>query len=211
MTLQLSPGRVGLPPPAKLDLIDAGVPVGWIAGDSVGFRGFANEVEATHAAWVAYRTLARHLARAHGTRPVPIDTEPLALQRRGEAEMILASGRPIAALIRPDAESPTGPDSFGFELLVPSPTTELRVRAMAYLMYLSLRKSGLRWALWRRDAGRADSALERVSTSRPDVDHTREAANNVNRGEHHAAERLHRRAWKLPFLPWRRAGRLGRA
>src|SRR5690606_22170706 len=127
-----------------LDLIDAGRAVGWIIDHTVGFRGFADEMDAAHAAWVAHRTLSRRLALTHGTRPVPVDTEPLALERRGHEEAILASGRPIAVLVRPGAASASGSDSFGFEIRIPPPADELRVRAMANLIYRTLRKSGIR-------------------------------------------------------------------
>jgi hypothetical protein len=149
MTTQLAPGRLALPPPLDLDLVDAGRTAGWIADNAVGFRGFGDETEAAHAAWVAHRTIARRLARTHGTRPVPVDIEPLAIQPVEAEEMILASGRPIAALVRPGPDSRSGVDSFGFELLIPTPTSELQVRAMAYLTYRTLRKSGIRWAMWR--------------------------------------------------------------
>ena len=160
MTTQFAPDHLALAPPLELDLIDADRAVGWIADDVVGFRGFADEVEAAHAAWVAYRALARRLARTHGTRPVPIDSEPLALQRHGGQEVILASGRPIAVLVRPGVESASGVDSFGFEIRIPPPAGEFRVRVKANLMYRTLRKSGLRWALWRSVTGRtADSPI----------------------------------------------------
>jgi hypothetical protein len=149
MTTQLAPDRLALPPPLDLDLVDAGRTTGWIADNAVGFRGFGDATEAVHAAWVAHRTLARRLARTHGGRPVPVDTEPLELQRVDGKEMILASGRPIANLIRPGPGSRSGVDSFGFELSIPTPITELQVRAKAYLMYRTLRKSGIRWAMWR--------------------------------------------------------------
>ena len=119
MTTQLAPGRLALPPPLDLDLVDAGRAAGWIAGNAVGFRGFGDETEAAHAAWVAHRTIARRLARTHGTRSVPVDIEPLAIQRVEAKEMILASGRPIAALVRPGPDSRSGVDSFGFELIDP--------------------------------------------------------------------------------------------
>ena len=80
MTAQLSPNRVALPPPLEMDLVHAEREVGWISRDRVGFRGFADELEAAHAAWVAHRTLARRLARTHGTRPLPIDVEPLSIR-----------------------------------------------------------------------------------------------------------------------------------
>ena len=119
MTTQLGPDRLGLPPPLDLDLVDAGRVAGWIANNAVGFRGLGDETEAAHAAWVAHRTLARRLARSHRIRPVPVDVEPLALQQVDGREMVLASGRPIAALIRPGPDSRGGADSFGFELSIP--------------------------------------------------------------------------------------------
>ena len=158
MTTQLAPDRLALPPPLDLDLVDAGRAAGWIADNAVGFRGFGDETEAAHAAWVAHRTVARRLARTHGTRPVPVDIEPLAIQRIERSEMILASGRPIAALVRPGPDGRSGVDSFGFELVIPTPTSELEVRAMAYLMYRTLRKSGIRWAVWRPDTPRVAEA-----------------------------------------------------
>jgi len=161
MTTQLAPGRLALPPPLDLDLVDAGRTTGWIADNAVGFRGFGDETETAHAAWVAHRTIARRLARTHGTQSVPVDIEPLAIQRVEAKEMILASGRPIAALVRPGPDSRSGVDSFGFELLIPAPTSELEVRAIAYLIYRTLRKSGIRWAMWR--------PTQRIDASTSDV------------------------------------------
>ena len=168
MTMQLAPDRLALPPPLDLDLVDAGRTTGWIADNAVGFRGFRDETETAHAAWVAHRTIALRLARTHGIRPVPVDTEPLAIQRVEGKDMILASGRPIATLVRPGSDSRSGVDSFGFELLIPTPITELEVRALAYLMYRTLRKSGIRWALWRADATRvAEASTARTSVEIP--------------------------------------------
>jgi hypothetical protein len=155
---QLAPDRLGLPPPLDLDLVDAGRRAGWITADAVGFRGFADETEAAHAAWIAHRTLARKLARTHGVRPVPVDIEPLAIQRIDGKDMILASGRPVAELIRPGAESRSGADSFGIEIALPTPISELEARASAYLIYRTLRKSGVRWALWRPEAPKVAAA-----------------------------------------------------
>ena len=150
MTDQRMRDMLAQPPPVELDLLDADHAVGWIRGDVIGFRGFGDETEATHAAWIAHRTLARRIARSHGMRLVPIDIEPLALKRSdvGDADVILASHRPIARLVRPDGRSGAS-DSFGFELSVPVPMTELQLRGLAHLIYRTLRKSGIRWALWR--------------------------------------------------------------
>ena len=140
MTAQLMRDTLAKPPPFEMDLVDADRVVGWIIGSTIGFRGFADETEATHAAWIAHRTLARRLARTHGTRLVPVDSEPLALKRSedGETDIILASRRPIASLVRPGSDT-RAKDSFGFELTVPSPMTEFEVRGVAYLLYRTLR------------------------------------------------------------------------
>jgi hypothetical protein len=169
-TSTLSPDRLDLPPPLALELSDMGRPVGWIEGDVVGFRGFADEHEAAHAAWVAHRTLARRIARTTGGRPIPIGTERLRIARQDGAELVMAGGLPIATLVRPGATSPSGPDSFGFAIRIPSPTYEARVRGMAYLVYRTLRKSGIRWTMWSRDgrnAARAEPERRRqAATSR---------------------------------------------
>jgi len=150
MTTMLSPERLAVPPPhapdrRTMDLMDVDQQVGWINGDRVGFRGFATDEEAAHAAWVAHRTMTRRLARSHNLRPVPIGSEPLALQRAGDEELVVASSGPVATLIRPDHDGPGGDDSYGFELSVPQPADEVLVRAMAHLIYRTLRKSGVRW------------------------------------------------------------------
>jgi hypothetical protein len=151
MTTQLAPHRMDLPPPSQLDLLDMGRVVGWIDGSRVGFLGFADEREVASAAWLAYRTMSRRLARRLRIRPIPVDTEPLALAKHGNREVILASGRPIATLLRPGRDSRSGPHAFGFTVNLPPPADELTVRSMAYSIYRTLRKSGLPWALWARD------------------------------------------------------------
>lgn len=151
MTTLLAPHRMDLPPPSQLDLLDVGRVVGWIDGRRVGFLGFADEREAAGAAWVAYRTISRRLARRLRIRPIPIDTEPLTLAKDGNREVILASGRPIAALLRPGSDSRNGSHTFSFTVNLPLPADELTVRSMAYSIYRTLRKSGLPWALWARD------------------------------------------------------------
>lgn len=152
MTTQVAPNRLDLPPPPRFDLLDAEHTVGWIEGSDVGFRGFADEHETASAAWVAHRTISRRLAGRAGIRSIPIDTEPLALARKENAELILASGRAIATLLRPGANSPSGADSFGFSIRVPGSASELTMRSSAYQIYRTLRKSGLPWAIWTPDA-----------------------------------------------------------
>jgi len=134
-----------------LDLSHAGRSVGWVRGDRIGFHGFASTVEAAHAAWVAYRALAQRIARTDGRRPMPVDTERLTLTRRGDVDVVTASGRPIATVLPHGSAGRDGADAFGLEIRVPPPRYEARMRGMAYLAYRTLRKSGVRWALWTRD------------------------------------------------------------
>jgi hypothetical protein len=151
MTTQFAPNSMSLPPPPDLDLFDRARLVGWVRSSAVGFRGFANENEAAGAAWIAYRALARRLARRNGGPMPPIDVEPLSLARDGDRAVILARGRPIATLVLPGADSPSGPDTFGFEIEVPPPAAdELSMRSLAHRIYRTLRKSGARWAMWER-------------------------------------------------------------
>ena len=142
MTAQLSPDRIGLPPPRTalvLDLVDRGRAVGWVHRDVIGFGGFASESEAAHAAWIAHRAMARRLA-LHDAH----HAEPLAISTDRDPRLILAGDRPIATLVRP------GADAFGFEIQVPPPADEMSVRGMAHLVYRALRRSGTRWGMWSR-------------------------------------------------------------
>ena len=133
-------------PLLRLDLSEGGRAVGWIRGRIVGFRGFASETDAGVAAWVAYGTAARRLARGTSGGAIPVDVAPLSFSHVDGRERILASGREIGTLLRPEAGSQSGSDSFGFEIEIPAPADELRMRSMAHLIYRTLRRSGARWA-----------------------------------------------------------------
>jgi len=151
MTTDLPRNNMPLPPPDPLEisLLDGNRVVGWVKDHAVGFRGFADETEAAHAAWVAHGTVARRLERRHGGPPAPVDVEPLSLAHDGDRAVILAAGQPVATLVPPGADSLSGPDSFGFEIEVPPPVTgELALRSLAHRMYRRLRRSGVPWARW---------------------------------------------------------------
>lgn len=200
VTTKPSPDRLGLPPPRESDLMDGGRVVGWVATDVVGFRGFADEAEAAHAAWVAYRTLARRLARTHGIRPLPIDIEPITLEHRGHDEIVISGGRKIATLVRPGVASLSGADSFGFEIRVPAPASELQVRAMAYLMYRTLRKSGVRWALWQAAVVPAGRVSMPVPESASAKDANRENSNVIGHPRRRSGRRWARLRRQLGWL-----------
>ena len=141
----------GLPPPLALDLFDSDEHVGWIRDNVLGFGGFGNADEAGHSAWVAYRAIWRRHAKQHGLRPHPVVPSSIYLRTVGDRELILASGRPFATLVRP-APDGAGVNSFGFEVELPAPVDERSARSVAYLVYRTLRKSGIRWTLWMREA-----------------------------------------------------------
>lgn len=156
MNASMIPSRLPEPPPVApkafdLDLFDGDRLVGWIAPDRIGFLGFGNEIEAAYAAHVAYREVARRIAQHEGSRPVPVELEPLAIRREGSESVVLASGQPIARIVPPASDSRAG-DAFGFELIVAAPLDELAIRANAHAAYRVLRKSGVRWSMFRRPA-----------------------------------------------------------
>ena len=146
------------PPPVGrhfvLDLLDGDRVVGWLRPDAIGFTGFANETEASHAAWVAYRALSRRLARRDGRRPVPIETEPLRLVPEQDGRIIAGSSDRIAKLVEPAVTDSRG-NGFGFELRLDAPMDEISVRAKAHHIYRTLRRSGIRWSMWRPVRGPA--------------------------------------------------------
>lgn len=156
------PAHMPEPPPAAPGLTDVPARVGWVEGSRIGFRGFGDEAEAMHAAWIAHRTLARRLALRAGRRPIPVDTERLELDRSREPERILAGGQSIATLLRPGDASRSGPHSFGFELRVPELADEKAMRATAYVLYRTLRRTGVRWAIWARPRRSEPDVVEQV-------------------------------------------------
>ena len=151
MNAHMIPNHLPEPPPVRrndfqLDLLDGDRVVGWITPATIGFTGFATETEAAHAAWVAYRALARRLARRDGRRPVPIDTEPVRLVSDTDGRVIYGSRDRIARLIEPTEQDAA--HVFGFELRLDTPLDEVSVRAKALLIYRTLRRSGIRWSMW---------------------------------------------------------------
>ena len=173
MTRRHVPDQRSSTPLLRLDLSDGARAVGWIRDRTIGFRGFANEANASVAAWVAYGTAARRLARGNGTGPVPVDVEPLAFRRVDGRELILASGQRIGTLLLPEAGSRSGSDSFGFEIEIPAPADELRMRSMAHLIYRTLRRSGVEWSAPVPDVAQAKPSVTFARKHRADPTLTR--------------------------------------
>jgi hypothetical protein len=151
--------QLAQPPTFDLDLFDGGQVVGWLTPHAVGFRGFESEGDAMHAAFLAHRTLARRLALRDGRRPIPIGNEPLRLKYDDTVD---AAGRRIAIIVRPGVGSRSGPDSFGFELPFSTPLDEVTARAKFAYLYWAVRRSGIRWAMWRSARPRSPAISKAV-------------------------------------------------
>jgi hypothetical protein len=165
MATQLVPLRMAEPPPTTHYLSDNQRTVGWVTESALGFCGFADANEAANAAWVVYRTVSRQLAQRRGDRPLRIGVEPLSIVPHGDREQIVASGRYIAALLRPGSSSRANDNSFGFELLVEPRVDQSTMCALSRLAYRTLRKSGIRWGMWKRPS----SAVARVGPALHEV------------------------------------------
>jgi len=143
-------------PPHDIKLSDAARPVGWITGNRLGFTGFADEAEASAAAWIAHVALERrHAKRDLGPAP-RAEAPPLSLARAGKEEWIEAPGRRLALLVRPDALEPQRPADeatdrtggwYGLEIVFPEDTSALTMGSSAHVIYRGLRRSGLRWSV----------------------------------------------------------------
>lgn len=164
MTMLLALEHQSLPPPSAQPLTHDDRVVGWVDGDVFAFLGFADVAEASGAAWVAYRTVARRLARRTGGPLPPVDIQPVSLRRRGDHDVIVTGSLEVARLIRPIESG----DTYGFAIRVPGPADELTMRSLAYLAYRTLRRSGTRWSMWRPvDAPRTPPSRSSERQRRP--------------------------------------------
>ena len=139
------------PPPPPLELRVADLVVGWIDGDVVKFRGFASERGAAHAAAVAHQAMLRRLARGSRAAASANESDLAAVRRASDRANAPANGRSVASVLRSvgDGIRGTGAGEYAFEIRVPPPNDELRMRGMAYVMYRALRSSGVAWPLLR--------------------------------------------------------------
>jgi hypothetical protein len=163
-------------PPHDITLRDATGPVGWIAGNRLGFTGFADTAEASAAAWIACLALERRLAkRQRGSAPQAKQPQ-LYLVRSGEREWIEAPGKRLALLLRPDrSKSQTVANEateasaswYGLEIVFPADTSKLTMRSSGYVIYRGLRRSGLRWSIRSHNPAAPMTALEFDNAPQP--------------------------------------------
>lgn len=159
--------------PNPLELRDGDLVVGAIDGDVVQFRGFASAVAASQAAAVAHQAMTRRLARGRRGTPSASESDLSSIRRSSDRANVAASGRPVASVLRSfveDLRNDEGGD-FAFEIRVPPPIDELRMRSMGYVMYRALRSSGVHWPLVRPAAApapvRAEAAIAAASEKTP--------------------------------------------
>jgi hypothetical protein len=80
---------------------------------------------------------------------LPIDAPPLEILDRAGERLVVANNRPIARLVDAARDVDSEQPSHAFELQLDGPRDELTVRSKAHLVYRALRRSGVRWAMWR--------------------------------------------------------------
>ena len=96
----------------------SGTTIGWISGRSIGFRGFATEIDAREGAVAAWRALDR-VVRQHfpeGPRHELV-LDRIRTVHDGAYEWFYDGTAPIARLLRPQRRAYDG--SFGIELVLP--------------------------------------------------------------------------------------------
>lgn len=168
MSTRVTTMHTALPPPMR-HFLHRERPIGWLRGNTLGFFGFADAREAAHAAWVAYRTVFRKVAPLLGIRPTPIDIEPLGLEWRSGREVIVASGRPIAQLVRPEPDSLTTANWFGFTIEVSPVVSERLIPDIMRTAGRALLKSGIAWSMVRTRSRRRACVMRRADQMSPPV------------------------------------------
>ncbi len=100
-----------------------GVPLGWIRGRAIGFRGLPDETVAVRAAVAAVRALEAVLRREYPGWPrYEPRLDALRLVHDGAYEWISDGTAPIARLLRPGADAPD--ERYGLEFVLPSYASE---------------------------------------------------------------------------------------
>ena len=197
------------PLPPLFELRDADRLVGWIDGDVVRFRGFGSERSASHAAALAHQTMRRRLARGSRGTSSEMEADLGTIRRATDRANATANGRPVASVLRlfVDSFDRGGTGDFAFEVRVPPPIDELRMRGMAYVMYRALRSSGIAWPLLR--PATAPEALTATAATTDPVTAFNESTNRVTSGGFHVIQRLLGQASRAWALPWARTTRVG--
>ena len=191
--------------PLPLELRAGDRLVGWIQGDLVRFRGFARQRDAGHAAAVAHRAMLRRLARGNRATASPAESDLDVVRRRTDGANATANGRSVGSVLRSAIDGISGGDAgeFAFEIRVPPPVDELRMRGMAYVMYRALLSSGVAWPLVRPEAAPEELTVAATGAAKNE----NESTNGTTSGLFELLRRLLGRVsggWGLPRTGARR-------
>lgn len=94
--------------------------VGWLREGVLGFRGYHSALDAIQGAMAAHAAAHAHL-KLHGVAARQCDPgRSLTTTCEGGRTWIRVGGAPVALLLPPHAELRSGPNSYAFELLVPT-------------------------------------------------------------------------------------------
>jgi len=117
------------------------LPIGWVEGRAVGFRGFATRDHALEAARVGHRALRAWLARERHAPAADDADGALRTRRDGRLHWITVDGSPIGRLVDPDTHAPVGPSTFGFELLLPPSVNAVGGISAAQVIWHAMKQS----------------------------------------------------------------------
>jgi hypothetical protein len=204
MPTNASPALHSLPSP--LELRDGDVLVGRIDGDVVSFRGFGSQADAAQAAAIAHQAMLRRLARGSRDTSSPNESDLAAVRRASDHANGRGNSRPVASVLRAVVDGIRGGNGgdFAFEIRVPPPIHEVRMRGMAYVMYRALRSSGVAWPLLRPAV-----APEELPVGAAQSDARKQSAREGARARRDAIRRFLDRVSREWALPWPRPQRAG--
>ena len=135
------------------------LPIGWVEGRAVGFRGFATRDHALEAARVGHRALQGWLERERHAAPTSsAGGGTLRTRRDGRLHWITVDGSPVGRLVDPETHAPVSPSTFGFEFLLPPSVNPVGGISAAQVIWHALKRTDGGDLLARlfsaRDAGR---------------------------------------------------------
>ena len=116
------------------------LPIGWVEGRAVGFRGFPTRDNAMEAARVGHQALQGWLARERHAEAASGAGGALRTRRDGRLHWITVGGNAIGRLVEPTTHAPVGANSFGFELLLPPSVNPVGGISAAQVIYHALKK-----------------------------------------------------------------------
>lgn len=118
------------------------VPIGWVEGRAVGFRGFPTRVDALGAARLGHQALHGWLTRERHSTQASSSGGALRTRRDGRLHWITVGGSAIGRLVEPTTHAPVAANTFGFELLLPPSVNPVGGINAAQVIYHALGHSG---------------------------------------------------------------------